>query len=127
MTTCKGRILLVDDDAQLTRVLRTALEAQGYVARAENNSRRALQAAREFKPDLIVLDVVMPGKDGGDVAQEFGGQKDIAKIPILFLTSLKSKDDPAQSRPDGETVLAKPIGIAELTKCIEERLSRKKV
>jgi DNA-binding response OmpR family regulator len=125
MTTCKGRILLVDDDAQLSQVLRIGLEAQGYVTRSENQPGRALGVVREFKPDLIVLDIVMPGKDGGDVAQELSRQKDVAGIPVIFLSSLVSKEDAAKPRPGGETILAKPISIVELTKCIEERLGAK--
>ena len=123
MATCKKRILLVDDDVQLSRVLKIGLEGNGYEAKAENDGRRALQVAREFRPDLIVLDMVMPGKDGGDVAQELGDQKDVSGIPILFLTSLASKEEEAKPRPGGETVLSKPISVGELVKRIEKRLA----
>ena len=123
MKTSKRRILLVDDDVRLSQVLKTGLEVCGYEVRSENDSSRVLQVVRAFKPDLIVLDIVMPGKGGGEVAQELNDQKDLEKIPVIFLTSLWSKNDVARSRE--ETVLAKPVSIVELTKCIEERLGTK--
>jgi CheY-like chemotaxis protein len=125
MKTSKRRILIVDDEVDLSLVVKTGLEALGYEVRSENEPSRTLQVARSFKPDLIVLDVCMPGKDGGDVAQELSDQKDVADIPIVFLTSLLSKNDAARSKEQGETILAKPISIAELAQCIEECLGRK--
>jgi two-component system response regulator MtrA len=124
MTTHKRRILLVDDDVQLSRILKMGLEGRGYEARAEDGGRHALQAAREFRPDLIVLDMVMPGKDGGDVAQELGDHKDVAGIPIIFLTSLAGKEEETKPRHDGETVVSKPIGVAALIEHIEKRLAK---
>lgn len=123
MATSRKRILLVDDDAQLGTMLKKGLEGRGYEVRFENGSRRVLQVVREFKPDLIVLDMVMPGKDGGDVAQELGDHKDVAEIPVIFLTSLAGKEADSKPRPDGEAVLSKPISIRELIKRIEQRLA----
>ena len=125
MITRKQRILLVDDDVRLTQILKTGLKACGYEVRSENDSLRALQVVRAFKPDLIVLDVAMPGKDGGEVAQELRDQKDVGETPVIFLTSLLSKTDAARSKEQGETILAKPVSIVELTKCIEECLGKK--
>jgi CheY-like chemotaxis protein len=122
MKTRKRRILLVDDDARLSRVLKLGLEASGYEVRSENESPRALQVVREFLPDLIVLDINMPGMDGGDVAQELRAQKDVGQTPFIFLTSLLCKQDPARPKALAETILSKPVSIVELKKCIEERL-----
>lgn len=124
MKTDKQRILLVDDDVRLSRVLKTGLEACGYEVRAENEAARALQVVRAFKPDLIVLDIAMPGKDGGEVAQELRDQKDVGNVPILFLTSLLCKNDVDRSQERSETILAKPVSIVELRKCIEKHLAR---
>ena len=69
MSTQRSRILIVDDEKVTTRLLRMTLEQSGkYEVRAENDSKGVVAAAIEFKPDLILLDVIMPGLDGGDVA-----------------------------------------------------------
>jgi len=122
MKTNKRRILLVDDDVLLSQALKTGLEVCGYEVRSENEPGRALGAVRAFQPDLIVLDIAMPGKDGGEVAQELGGQKDVEKIPIIFLTSLVTKEEVARAEKHEETILAKPISVVELMKQIEARL-----
>ena len=58
------RVLVVDDEAQITRVLRTALSAQGYDVRAANDPEEALRLFEEWRPDLIVTDLMMPGMSG---------------------------------------------------------------
>ena len=121
MTTTekKPKILLIDDDENLSQVLKDGLEARGFEVRTENDGRRALETVREFRPDLIVLDVVMPGTDGSEVAQDIRGHADVRDIPILFLSSLVSKTKTGKASP----YLAKPISILDLAKRIEERLS----
>ena len=66
----KTKILIVDDDARLSTLMRTILERGGYEAREENRSFAALATARGFRPDLVLLDVDMPGKDGGTRSEE---------------------------------------------------------
>jgi DNA-binding response OmpR family regulator len=121
----KRRILLVDDSVAISQILKTGLNMSGYEAQAENNPAHVLQVARAFRPDLIVLDVAMPGMDGGAVAQALGDQRDLAHIPIIFLTALCSKEDAARAKNNDEMILAKPITVAELVKNIEERLRQK--
>ncbi|MFZ4394370.1 MAG: response regulator [Kiritimatiellia bacterium] len=123
MKTMKRKILFVDDDANLSQLLSKGLAAYGYETRMENDSTRALEAARAFKPDLIVLDVDMPGMDGGDVAHQLSEQKDTCSLPILFLTSLMVKDDAVRFEKTGETILSKPIRIVDLAQHIEKRLA----
>lgn len=125
MKANKPRILVVDDNVALSLVLKTGLNMSGFEAQTENNPARALQVARAFRPDLIVLDICMPGMDGGSVAQTLRDQRDLAHIPIIFLTALCSKKDKARAQNNDEIFLAKPIGIAELVKTIEEQLAKK--
>ena len=123
MKAAKRRILLVDDDILLSLALKTGLEVCGYEVRSVSAPARVLEVVRAFKPDLIVLDVAMPGKDGGEVAQELGEQKDVGKIPIIFLTSLVTREEAASAEKREETILAKPVSILELQKCINTRLA----
>jgi len=118
----KRRILVVDDEPSFTRLLKVNLERQGsYQIRTENNGAHALQAALEFRPDLIFLDVMMPGKDGGEVAAEIAKHELLNKIPIVFLTAAVSKKEVGiEGRViAGRAFLAKPVNMAEVEKCIE--------
>ncbi|HEY6807787.1 MAG TPA: response regulator [Gemmatimonadales bacterium] len=108
----KKRILLVDDELIITRTLQTFLEGTGkFEVRAENNPKKALKAARDFQPDLILLDVIMPDLDGGEVAELLRADSALKDTPIVFLTSLVSRGEVVDSGGDigGFPFIAKPI------------------
>ncbi len=88
----KKRILAVDDQPANTRLVRLCLEqTNDYVVREENNAKAALAAAEEFQPHLILLDVMMPGLDGGDLALRFQANPKLKAVPIVFLTAAITK------------------------------------
>ncbi len=121
----KKRILVVDDEAVITRTLKLYLEGTGsYEVRAENEGSRAVQAAREFNPDLIMLDLIMPDTDGAMVASELGSDSELQNIPIIFLTALVSeKEVGAQGKEiGGHPFLAKPVNPEKVVECIERQL-----
>ena len=121
------RILVVDDEAGITRGIKLNLEAAGeYEVRTENNARATLAAARDFQPDLILLDVMMPEMDGGDVASELRDDPVLKDIPIVFLTAAISIEETGgHEKVSGPMVyLAKPVVTSELTQCIERHLRR---
>jgi len=122
----KKRILIVDDEEAFTRMMKLVLEQTGlYNVGQESKGTQALATAREFKPDLILLDVVMPGLDGGDLAAEIQAEPQCRGIPFVFLTAVLTKDEAGQEGVvrGGMHFLAKPVKLHELVKCIEERLS----
>jgi len=83
----KRRILIVDDDRDASHLIKILLEKNGrYVVLEENDAARAHQSARNFRPDLILLDIMMPGTDGGDVAAQIEADLDLQRTPIVFLT-----------------------------------------
>src|SRR3954464_3669409 len=90
-TTDKKRILVVDDQAQNTQLLKAYLERNNYVVKEENNPRAALSSAELFKPDLILLDVMMPGMDGGELAARFKAHAKLKTVPTVFLTASVTK------------------------------------
>ena len=121
------RILVVDDEPSVTRKLKLNLESGGgYDVFAENHAGNALAAARIFRPDLILLDVIMPGMDGGDVAARLRADPLLRDTPVIFLTALVSNEetDGHEMVSGGETFLAKPVDIGELKKSLEDHIPR---
>jgi Response regulator containing a CheY-like receiver domain and a GGDEF domain len=85
----KRRILIVDDDADTTHLVKVLLERTGdYLVLEENDATKAYQSALKFRPDLILLDIVMPETDGGEVAARVEGDPELHNTPIIFLTAL---------------------------------------
>ena len=127
MMTAKKRILVVDDEPGMTRMLRRNLESTGrYEVRTENSGDAALAAARDFHPDFILLDVMMPGVDGGEVAARLKEDKALANIPVVFLTAIVKQDEttPTGSNIGGCEYLAKPVKTEDLVACIERHLGK---
>ena len=120
----KRRILVVDDDPNNTHLVKILLERSGpYSVLEENSDAHAFEAARSFKPDLVLLDVVMQGFDGGNVAQQIQADDALHNTPIIFLTGLITKSEAKSGlHIEGRPVLAKPINIPELIEAIETEL-----
>src|ERR1041385_4931609 len=119
----KKRILVVDDQAQNTRLLKLYLEGtHDYVVREENDARVALATAEEFAPDLILLDVMMPGVDGGELAARFKASAKLKSVPTVFVTSAVTR---AEVQAGGGLVggvpfLAKPVVLTEVAACLKQ-------
>ena len=118
------RILIVDNDRNSTHLVKVLLEKTGrYLVFEENDSTRAHQTARNFRPDLIFIDVVMPDRDGGEIAAQIQADPELHSTPIIFLTALVTRAEAnAGLRIDGRPFLAKPISIQELINAIERVL-----
>jgi DNA-binding response OmpR family regulator len=122
----KSRILVVDDEPNLSDLVRFFLEkTQRYDVRVVNRSAQALAAAREFQPHLILLDVDMPGKDGGDVAKEINADRVLCGTPVLFLTSLVSRADTKDGVAirGGMRFLPKPVDATALVQTVDALLA----
>ena len=118
----KKKIMVVDDESGFTHLLKLTLP--NYEIVEENDSERALGTARKFKPDLILLDVIMPGLDGGDLASQIRSDPVLAGTPIVFLTAVVSAEEAAGGVRNigGFPFLAKPVNPETLKRCIEEHL-----
>ena len=118
------RILIVDNDKNTTHLVKILLEKTGrYAVFEENDSTRAHQTARNFRPDLIFLDVVMPDTDGGEIAAQMRADPELQYTPIIFLTALVTRAEANSGlRVDEHPSLAKPIDIQELIKAIERHV-----
>ena len=121
----KKRILLIDDEAAFTRVLQSYLERTGrYEVRTENRGAEALTAARAFRPDLILLDIIMPDLDGAQVADALKADAELQHVPIVFLTAVASRDEVRAHGGviGGQQFMAKPVSAREVLTCIELQL-----
>ena len=124
MTTAKKRVLIIDDEASFTRVLQLNLHHTGqYVADTVNDPGRALSVARDFSPDVILLDVMMPGMDGGELAARMQATTKLKDTPIVFLTAAVKRNEIAfhQGRIGGLPFIAKPVDFQEVIDCIESQ------
>jgi two-component system OmpR family response regulator len=121
----KTRILVVDDEPDFTSLLKMSLEAAGYYeVREENDATCAVSAAREFGPDLIVLDVMMPDLDGSEVAALVRRDVLVRDTPLVFLTALICESDAPRGAytSGGNTFLPKSLPLPKLLDCIEATL-----
>jgi two-component system OmpR family response regulator len=107
------RVLVVDDEQSLTDLLRMALRYEGWDVRTAADGHAALGIVREFRPDALVLDVMMPGLDGLEVLHRLRTQND--DTPVLFLTAKDSLDDRlAGLTAGGDDYVTKPFSLEEV-------------
>jgi two-component system OmpR family response regulator len=121
----KKRILIVDDDLACASILKAGLERiGGYAVYAEPRATHALCAAREFRPDLVLLDVCMIDGDGGDVAFHLRRDERLCNVPIVFLTSIISQEEArnANALHGDFHYLAKPVRLERVIACIENHI-----
>ena len=115
-------ILIVDDEAQIRRVLRSTLSSQGYVIMEAKTGEEAVEAVRKEKPDLVLLDVNMPGIGGIEACREI---RRGSEAPIIMLTVRNAERDKVLALDAGaDDYVVKPFGIEELLARIRAALRR---
>jgi len=122
----KTRVLVIDDEERFTKMVKLNLEGTGmYTVQTLNESRKAIEAARDFLPNIILLDVVMPEADGGDVANGLRTRTATKRIPIIFVSAMVSQKESHSGfyESGGEHFLAKPVTTETLSGAIEKVLS----
>lgn len=121
----KKRVLIIDDEANFCNLIKKNIEHTGeFEVHIATNGDDGITLARNIKPDLILLDLVMPGMDGSDVASVIRNDKDIEDTPIVFLTSMVRKEEanPQENFTRGYALLAKTVTVRELMECIKENV-----
>jgi CheY-like chemotaxis protein len=120
----RPRILIVDNNSKFARSARLLLDQSGnYIACTVIDPRRALETARSFKPDLVLVDLIMPQEDGPEVAAQLEADWALHGVPIVFFTSLITAEEAKDGRRVyGHRILPKPASNSELFELVEQNL-----
>ena len=122
MVAATARVLVVDDEVSITDVLATALRYQGFEVKEAAGGRAALAAAASFRPDFIVLDVMLPDLDGFEVARRLRAGGD--RTPVLFLTAKDATEDKLSGLDLGDDYVTKPFSLEEVIARVRTVLRR---
>ena len=118
-----SRVLVVDDERNIVELIATALGYKGFEVRTAADGARALAAVREFVPDLVVLDAMLPDTDGFELQARIRG--DGQYVPVLFLTARDSVEDRVRGLTLGaDDYMTKPFSLAELVARVNAVLRR---
>ncbi len=117
--TKAAKVLVIDDEAEITQIIEAFLENAGYVVTTENSSVMGIERAKEIKPDLILLDIMMPNMDGYEICDELKKNADTKNIPVIFLTGKDSRDDQGRSfQVGGDMFVKKPFSCERLLEIV---------
>jgi DNA-binding response OmpR family regulator len=113
MTPCK--ILAVDDENDVLLIVKTTLESEGYDVVSASDGETALEIAMEQKPDVIMLDIMMPGMDGFEVLEHLKENDETAEIPVIMLTGVEDKSKIQKAILSGiQYYIIKPFDVKEV-------------
>lgn len=126
----REKILIVDDDSDMVEALKIILEAGGYSVITASDGEEGLRRIRGEKPDLIILDLILPKESGDVVCRRIKEDKDFAKIPVIILTAMAEKmnikffDQKPELKLPADEYIDKPIQPKDLLEKIEKILRR---
>ena len=124
-TTAEGRILIVDDESAIRLVCQLNLDSAGFQTLEAADGETALALARSEHPDLILLDVMLPGIDGWQVAEQLAASPETREIPILFLSARAERADEARGHEAGGLgYITKPFDPEDLILLVQDVLER---
>jgi DNA-binding response OmpR family regulator len=114
-----ARILVIDDEPEITQIIEAFLENAGHQITTENSSVMGIERAKELRPDLILLDIMMPNMDGYEICDELKKSDTTSDIPVIFLTGKDSRDDKGRSfQVGGDMFVKKPFSCERLLEIV---------
>ncbi|HOW89797.1 MAG TPA: response regulator [Elusimicrobiales bacterium] len=121
-----NKILLVDDDPEISSLVQYTLESMGHQTQVCSNGREVLEALQAQKPDLLVLDVMLPGIDGYSLANQITEDPATKNMPIIVLSALEPSRSMFQKFPQVAAFLTKPFNTDDLTEAVKAALAKPK-
>jgi DNA-binding response OmpR family regulator len=114
-----AKILVVDDEPEITEIIEAFLDNAGYTVKVENRAEQALMQVKQMRPDLVLLDIMMPGIDGYQICNRIKADPATANLPVIFLTGKDSKDDQGKSfQVGGDMFIKKPFSCERLLEIV---------
>jgi two-component system alkaline phosphatase synthesis response regulator PhoP len=114
-----AKVLVVDDESEITEIVETFLTDAGYKVAVANSGSEAIKKAKEFKPDIILLDIMMPGTDGYAVCQQIKKEAAFANTPVIFLSGKDREEDMGRSfKAGGDMYIKKPFSCERLLEIV---------
>jgi DNA-binding response OmpR family regulator len=114
-----ARIMVVDDEPDITDIVQTFLSGHGYQVITENNPHKVIEKAKNFHPNLILLDIMMPDVDGYDICAALKKEKEFASTPVVFLTGKDRSEDMGRSfKSGGDMFIKKPFSCERLLEIV---------
>jgi len=114
------KILVIDDEPEITEIINAFLSNAGYKVEIENSAVEGLAKAKTYRPDIILLDIMMPVMDGYEVCAQLKKNPKTAQIPVLFLTGKDAKDDGGMSfQSGGDLFIKKPFSCERLLSMVK--------
>ncbi|MGH2740869.1 MAG: response regulator transcription factor [Actinomycetota bacterium] len=107
--TKRARVLVADDDPSIVRLLQVNFGLEGFEVQSATHGEDVLPRAKAFSPEVIILDLMMPGIDGWEVCRRLQQDEDTAGIPVIFLSARAQDEDRKRSRELGAEYVAKPF------------------
>ena len=122
------KILIIDDELDFLEIVRMRLEANNYEVITAKNGDEGIEKAQEYMPDIILVDIMMPNVDGGQVVKVLKHDARTENIPVIFLTAVLTKQDEVQGKKiniedNSYPAIAKPFDPKELLRKIQETIS----
>jgi two-component system OmpR family response regulator len=125
-----ARVAIVDDEEDITTFLALALEDAGFVVAVTNDPAQALELLRDFRPDLICLDLLMPGQTGASLYLEIHADRSLSHVPVMILSGLDAREDlrvMLQRRggaPPPSGYIEKPVSAPDFVRSVQTLLER---
>ena len=116
------KILIIDNEPSLRKIIQTNLTASGYSASVAENGEEGLKLAKSIQPDLILLDIKMPGMSGWDMLTALRADPKLKQTPVIIMTAFLRESEEARARKMGASFMSKPFGVSDLLGQVKKSL-----